>query len=119
MWAGLTDPGLAACFDCPGEVPMRRVVEALAQRPYATAIFAYTSMGTFNITTAPTYADHPGRDTIHITYSDTSRTFSVAYLEWGSRRRPRPHNCEEAEVLEVVDRYVTGLLMVRGAGELA
>jgi hypothetical protein len=120
MWALLSDPGHAESFDKHGEdyVPLRRLVEQLAHRTYADRVYAFKSLFSFNLTTAPTYpAD--GHDVIGIQYDPGRALFSVGYHERVSpirnprRRTAVDRGCEATEVANVIDCCVLLLLLSR------
>jgi hypothetical protein len=121
MWALLSDPGHAASFDHLGEAyaPLRRLVEQLVRREYAEQVYAYKSIASFSLTTAPTYQEADGHDEVGITYNPGRRLFGVGYSEWVSpTRNPRhqtvaSHVCEPHEVGEVIERYLLRLLLSR------
>jgi hypothetical protein len=119
MWALLSDPGHAESFTDLGDAYalLRRFVEQLAHREYAGRVYAFKSMASFNLTTAPTYQEDAGHDVIGIGYNPGRGLFGVGYCEWLSPTRNPPHRtaasraCEAAEVGEVIDRYVVRLLL--------
>jgi hypothetical protein len=121
MWALLSDPGHAAGFADLGEAyaPLRRLVEQLARRPYAGAVFAFKAMASLNLTTAPGYQEAAGHDQVGIGYNPAPGLFGVGYSEWVSATRNPPHRdvagrtCEWSTVVDVVDCYVLRLLLVR------
>ncbi|OAI47653.1 hypothetical protein AYO44_09140 [Planctomycetaceae bacterium SCGC AG-212-F19] len=98
---------------------MRLLVGQLAQRPYAGEVFAFKSLATFVLMTAPSYQEAAGHDEVGIGYDPGSGLFAVGYCEWVSPTRNPRHrvaasrSCEVAQVAEVVDRYVLRLLLVR------
>ena len=121
MWAPLSHPGHAESFAPHGEgdTPLRDVVEQLARRPYADDVFAFKSMASFLLTTAPGSGQAEGHDHVGIVYCPGAALFAVDYEEWVSptrnpQRRAVAHRCCEAqEVVDVVDRYVLRLLLAR------
>lgn len=124
MWALLSDPGHADSFDKHGEAyaPLRRLVEHLARQEYAGRVYAFKSLASFNLTTAPMYQQADGHDVISIEYDPGRGLFGVGYREWvAPTRNPRnPRHraaanraCEVTQVAEVVDRYVLRLLLTR------
>jgi hypothetical protein len=121
MWAILSDPGHADSFLHLGEAygALREVVALLARRPYAEEVFAFKSMASFNLTTAATYQDSPAHDEIGIGYNPRRDLFVVGYSELVSPTRNPPRRtsacrtCEQAEVIEIIDRYVLRLLLTR------
>lgn len=123
MWAILSHPGHAEGFLDQGEAdaPLHRLAEQLARRPYAGEVFAHGSLATFFLTMAPTYQEAPGHDAIEIGYDPGRGLFAVGYREWVSPTRNPPdraaasHLAEWPEVVEVIDRYVLRLLLVRRA----
>lgn len=121
MWALLTDPGHAASFDYFGEAyaPLRRLVEQLARREYASGVYADKSMASFILTTAAAYEEADGHDAIGIEYNPGRGLFVVNYSEWVSLTRNPQHRIvasrvsEPQEVGEVIDRFVLRLLLSR------
>jgi hypothetical protein len=119
MWGLLSDPGHADSFDDFGEEyePIRHLVEQLSQREYAGHVYAFKSMYTFNLTTAPTYQQADGHDDVGLGYNPRNGLFGVSYSEWVSPTRNPRHRtvasrvCERHEVGQIVDRYVLRLLL--------
>lgn len=116
MWGLLSDPRHAASFDVHGDnfAPLRRLVEQLATREYAGRIYAFMSLATFNLTTAPTYQESDGHDVLGIVYDPLSDLFRVDYCERAfQKHNPAYRCCDAAAVGEVIDRYVVQLLVSR------
>lgn len=121
MWGLLSDLGHAESFDHLGDayVPMRRLVEQLARREYASRVYGVKSLAAFGLTTAPIYAQADGHDHIGIGYNPDSGLFAIGYAEWVSptrnpqRRTASSRVCEAAEAVEAIDRYVLRLLLSR------
>jgi hypothetical protein len=117
MWGILTSPLHAQSFEEHGEdyAPMRALVERLSERPYAGELFAFKSLATFILTTAPTYAAKSGHDCISIDYDPTRKQFILKYEEWVSETSNPPHRvasrriCAGVEVHDVIDSYVIRL----------
>src|SRR5205823_13906 len=103
--------------------PLRWLVEHLARQPYARDIFAFTSLYFFCLTTAPSYQEAMGHDRIAIDYDPERGVFKIRYCEWISPTRNPTHreaacrSCEWPEIVEVVDRYVLRLLLIRRSME--
>jgi hypothetical protein len=101
--------------------PMVSLTEHLACRPYSTDIFAVKSMYAFVLTTAPSYQEAAGHDMISIQYSPKNGLFGVSYSTWVSPTRNPTHrtatsrSCEYSEVVDIIDRYVLPLFLVRRA----
>lgn len=122
MWALLSDFRHADSFNHLGEAyaPLRQLVEQLAHREYADRVYAFKSMASLNLTTAPSYHDADGHDDIGIGYNPRSGLFGVGYCEWVSptcnprHRTAASRVCESKEVGEVIDRYVLRLLLSGG-----
>ena len=118
MWALLADPGHADRFDHFGEVyaPLRRLVEELAHREYASRVYAFKSKASFNLTTAPTEQEAAGHDGIGIEYDPERGIFRVGYSEWAhvdralSIRNRGVRVCNSHEIGDVIDGYVQKLL---------
>lgn len=125
MWALLSDPGHSDSFDKHGEVyaPLRQLVEELARREYAGRVYAFKSMYSFNLTTAPTYQEAAGHDQVSIGYTPGRELFGVSYSEWVSPTRNPRHRtaasrvCEQQEVGEVIDCYALRLLLSQQPAE--
>jgi hypothetical protein len=125
MWALLSDPGHADSFDHLGEayVPLRRLVEQLARREYAGRVYAFKSMASFNLTTAPTHQEAAGHDRAGIEYDPDWSLFRVGYSECASASRDSrirtrgTRVCEPQEIGEVIDGYVQSLLSPRQPAE--
>jgi hypothetical protein len=121
VWAILTDPGHAESFVHLGEAyaPMRRLVELLAERPYADEVFAFKSIATFVLTTAPSYQQAPVHDEIAITFHPALLLFRVGYCvrifstAVASDQMDAIDVCEGPDVLDVIDRYSQRLLLLR------
>jgi hypothetical protein len=121
MWEPLSDPGHAESFDKFGEdyVPLRRLVEQLAHRRYADRVYAFTSLFSLNLTTAPTYQQADGHDVIGIQYDPRRGLFRVKYREWVSPthnpqyRTVVDRGCEATEVANAIDCCVLRLLLSR------
>jgi hypothetical protein len=103
MWAILSDPGHAESFADLGEVyaSLRRLVEQLGQRSYAGQIYAFKSMTSFNLTTAPSYQEAAGHDEIGIAYNPESGLFGIGFSEWVSPTRNPRHRTAASRACEV------------------
>jgi hypothetical protein len=122
MWAILSGPDHIASFADFGAdwgAPMHRLATALSERSYAPGLWAFTSLASFNITTAPKHAALDGHDVVHIEFDPRQQSFHIEYQEWVSSTRNPPHRsvasreCAEAVALETVDLYVLRLLLLR------
>jgi hypothetical protein len=116
MWALLSSPEHATSFDQFGEVyaPLRRLVEQLARREYASRIFAFKWMASFNLTTAPTSQEVGGHDGIGIEYIPDKGDFRVGYDGRAIRNHsPRVLTASPHEVIELIDQLVLRLLSPR------
>jgi hypothetical protein len=95
MWALLSNPGHADSFEKHGEAytPLRWLVEQLAHREYAGRVYAFKSLSSFNLTTAPTYQQADGYDWHRI----RSKASSVRrQVQLGApKSRPGPSRCGE------------------------
>ena len=113
MWAILAHPGHEEGFLDDGErfAPMRRLVGELARRPYAADLFAHRSLRSFVLTTAPTYPEAAGHDSLGIDYDPARGVFEVRYRERDSspRRGPAGRLCDGSEVGGVVDLHALRL----------
>jgi hypothetical protein len=117
MWALLSDPGHADSFEKHGEAcsPLRRLIEQLAHREYAGRVYAFESLLSFNLTTAPTYQPSDSYDVIGIEYDPGRALFSVGYNRVSPSREVGRHVagsciCGVMGVAETVDSYVRVLL---------
>jgi hypothetical protein len=121
MWALLSDPGHAQSFDDIGGsfAPLRRLVEQLAGREYAGQVYAFESLASFNLTTAPTRPESVQHEGFGIEYDPGRGVFRIGYSERSSPTRqarlrtPPVRDCDPQEVEEVIDRYVQRLLLSR------
>jgi hypothetical protein len=107
-------------FGDPGEEPMRQLVEELTRREYADQLHAFTSLTSFNLTSAPNYEESlRAHDVIGMVYHPAFGLFGVEYCEWESPTRNPPRRtvarreCEPTEVGGVIDSFVLRLLMER------
>jgi hypothetical protein len=117
MWALLSDPGHADGFEKHGDAytPLRRLVEQLARREYAGRVYAFQSLSSFNLSTAPTDQEADGCDAIGIEYDPGRDLFGVQYHRVSpsrdlGRRVMGSCCCGATEVAEAIDSYVRVLL---------
>jgi hypothetical protein len=114
MWALLSNPGHAASFDHLGEAfaPLRRLVEQLASRDFASRVYAFKWMASFNLTTAPTSQEVSEHDGIGIEYVPDQGVFRVGYGDRACpNRSPQVVTVPPHEVGEVIDQYVRKSLL--------
>ncbi len=119
MWALLSDPEHVTRLDELGEVytPLRRLVEQLTAREYASRVFAYKWMSSFNLTVAPTSQEIAEHDQVGIEYVPDQGVFRVGYNErlrpgclLGVRTTPS-RVCTPQEVEKVADCFARRLLL--------
>lgn len=121
MWAILSDPGHEESFADHGDAydPIRWLLAELSLRDYASRVYGVKSLASFSITTAPSYQEADGHDSVWIEYHPERGLFAVGYSEWVSATRNPPlrmaagRMCEAGEVAEVIDRYVLRLILSR------
>jgi hypothetical protein len=121
MWAILSSPDHIASFAQLGEdwAPMQRLATALSEQPYAPGLWAFTSLASFNLTTAEKHGGRDGHDVVHIEFDPRQQSFRIEYHEWVSGTRNPPHRvaasrqCPEEAAFETVELYVLRLLLLR------
>ncbi len=91
---------------------MVRAVRYLQSRPYAPALFAFTSLAHFQITTAPSYAECKRHHYVSIIWAFPERQFHLRYLTRGwTSEQPPDRVCVEAEFPVIVDAFIQRLLL--------
>jgi hypothetical protein len=119
MWTALTDPRLIDNIDYLGHdyAPLVRLVEQLSQQPYASKLYAVTSLTHLSLTTAAAYEERDGHDIIHVEYDPTRGLFELAYGEWTSStnstlRGTSARLCGEPDEAKIIlDSYIVRLLV--------
>jgi hypothetical protein len=125
MWATLQDPGFlifyqdfhdGRYFRDEDWQPMIRAVRHLQSQPYASALFAFTSLAHLCVTTAPTFEACAGHHSIGITWAFAERRFHLRYYtdSWIADQPPEIV-CEEVAFAVAVDAFVQRLLMTSPA----
>jgi hypothetical protein len=119
MWAPLQHPGHLelyrelehACYLTEDWQPMIRAIEYLQAQPYASELFAFSSLANFHVTTAPCYQDFSRHGVVSITWSVDRKQFSLALGKPRSHRRESGRTCEERDFPTSVDSLIQGLLI--------
>lgn len=91
--------------------PMIRAVQYLQAQPYASQLYAFTSLADFHITTAPSYEDFQGHRTVGVTWMFRDRAFRLSLGKSWSGRRQNERTCEERDFPSNVDSLIQGLLL--------
>jgi hypothetical protein len=95
---------------------MRRVVGALTNRDYASALFAFTSLDVFVITFQPAYFLGFDSGSVALAYDSRTQLFEVTFQ--GTLKHDRAKwRCEEFEVCRLIDALVLRMKFVK-TGEL-
>ena len=113
MWAALQHPRHVEFYEefhrgrsQPGEdwQPMVQAVRFLQSLPDAPALFAFTSLVHFQVTTAPSYAECDGHHFVSVTWAFAERLFRLAYhrQSWIVEGSVPERVCTEAEFSTVV-----------------
>lgn len=92
--------------------PMIRAMRYLQAQPYASRLFAFTSLAQFHVTTAPCYEEFPGHRAVAITCMLRERGFRLSLVESWSGRRQNECMCEECHFPSSVDSLILGLLLL-------
>lgn len=90
---------------------MIRTIQYLQGRPYAATLFAFTSLATFHVTTAPSYAEFRGHHTVGISWSPEKRIFSLSFGESWVSQREHERVCEELGLPASVDSLIQRMLL--------
>jgi hypothetical protein len=91
---------------------MRRVVGALTNRDYASALFAFTSLDVFVITFQPAYFLGFDPGTVALAFDSRTQRFEVTFQ--GVLKHDRAKwRCEEFEVCRLIDALVLRMQFVK------
>jgi hypothetical protein len=97
-------------------MPMVRAVQALQTLPAAPALYAFTSLARFHVTTAPKYAECDKHSSASIIWKFPNRLFELAFAPlangWADDRSAEVI-CQESNFFNAVGPFVDRVLASR------
>jgi hypothetical protein len=117
MWLSLTDSKLIETYrkefitgQCPEEIAALLV--DLSKKPYASNLWAVTSLGHLRLTTANSYRDCEKHDCIHVgRRNDAGKlVITISYVEKNRRKSTADRQCAPEETVGYVNLYAIRLI---------
>ena len=117
MWLSLTDPKLIESYreeffsgHCPEEIAS--LLAELSKKPYASNLYAVTSLGHLRLTTATSWQEGEKHDCIFVShrYDAGKLVITLSYVEKNSRKSTADRRCATEEAAGYVDLYVIKLI---------
>ena len=100
-------------------MPMARAVQHLQSLPFAPALYAFTSLWRFHVTTSPTYQECEKHASVEIVWHWPERRFHIAFgalADGWLDDRPAEQVCDEPAFSSAAQPFLQRLLASASSG---